>query len=103
MAKTTIDEFFTPVGGDETLRRELEASPNEEAFFLTAVRRGAERGFIFTVDEVRKASREGQIELTEESLAGVTGGITNKDTGPGTTTTTRQTEYSFCTWTWLGC
>jgi predicted ribosomally synthesized peptide with nif11-like leader len=96
MTKSTIDEFFTQVKSDEALNKELVASQTEEAFFLTAVRRGAERGYTFTVDEVRKASREGQIgsELSEEVLAGVAGGLDGFQ---------KVTSWNFCTWTWLGC
>jgi len=96
MTKSTIDEFFTQVKSDEALNKELVASQTEEAFFLTAVRRGAERGYTFTVDEVRKASREGQIgsELSEEVLASVAGGLDGFQ---------KVTSWNFCTWTWLGC
>lgn len=96
MNKSSIDQFFTQVKSDDALRKELEASQNEEAFFLTAVRRGADRGFTFTADEVRTASRQGQIgaELSEEALAAVAGGIDGWE---------KVTSWNFCTWTWLGC
>ena len=96
MAKSTIDDFFTQVKSDEALRKELEVSQSEEAFFHTAVRRGAERGFTFTADEVRAASRHGQVgtELSQEALAGVAGGVSY---------TQKVTSWNFCTWTWLGC
>jgi predicted ribosomally synthesized peptide with nif11-like leader len=89
-----IDAFFQAVQQDETLRQELEASPSEDAFFLTAVRRGAERGLIFTSDEVRQASTAGQVhtELSDTTLAKISGGMMQE-----------VTSWRFCTWTWLGC
>jgi predicted ribosomally synthesized peptide with nif11-like leader len=95
MSKTNIEAFFNVVRGDETLRRELESSHTEEAFCLTAVRRGAERGFIFTGAEVKAASAH-QIgtELSEAALATVAGGESHTET---------VTSWRFCTWEWLGC
>lgn len=94
MTAQNIDRFFSIVKGDEQLRAQLEASPSEESFFLTAVRAASERGLVFTVDEVRTASRAGQIgnELSESSLARVAGGEWQT-----------VTSWRFCTWEWLGC
>ena len=89
-----IDAFFEAVKTDEKLRRELQESASEDAFFHTAVRRGAERGYAFTVDEVREASRGPQMsgELSERALAGISGGLYQT-----------VSSYRFCTWEWLGC
>ncbi len=94
MSNATIDEFFNAVRCDQTLRQELEDSPSEEAFFLTAVRRGAERGFVFTVDEVRHASKNHQIpsQLAETYARRLRAGEWED-----------VTHWRFCTWTWLGC
>ncbi|MDE3197884.1 MAG: Nif11-like leader peptide family RiPP precursor [Acidobacteriota bacterium] len=89
-----IDAFFEAVKRDEQLRRELQESASEDAFFHAAVRRGAEHGYAFTVDEVRQASRGTQMsgELSEQALAGISGGQFQE-----------VTSWRFCTWEWLGC
>jgi predicted ribosomally synthesized peptide with nif11-like leader len=96
MANQAIDKFFNDVKADQALRNELEAAHTEDAFFMTAVRRGAERGYAFTVDEVRSASRGAQIssQLPESALASVAGGLMSSQP---------VTSWRFCTWTWLGC
>jgi predicted ribosomally synthesized peptide with nif11-like leader len=95
MSNNRIDEFFGLVKNDEALRRELEATPTEEAFCLAAVRRAAERGIVFTAGEVKDASRH-QVgsELSEAALATVAGGESHYET---------VTSWRFCTWEWLGC
>jgi hypothetical protein len=71
----------------------LEATPSEGSFCLTAVRRAAERGFVFTAGEVKAASRH-QIgtELSEAALPTVAAGQMQT-----------VTSWRFCTWEWLGC
>jgi len=71
-----IDTFFKMARNDKALTAALEASRTEETFLQTAVCSAAERGLVFTIDELRERTREARAgaELSEEALAAVAGG-----------------------------
>jgi predicted ribosomally synthesized peptide with nif11-like leader len=76
MSKNAVEGFFNSVKSDQNVRHQLGASASEKAFLATAVRLGAEHGFILTAEELMEAGfkTSANTELSEEELAGVAGG-----------------------------
>lgn len=77
MSKENVTAFWTKVQEDSELRQRLESLPSasREEIIAGLVRIGSEQGLPFTSEEFGQMATLSGLELKEQDLAGVAGGL----------------------------